>query len=326
MLAMISVSTEAEKLRQGKRALQAGAQVQNPVRTALGRPTKFSEDSALRQLSSGGLTQFQPGKVNQEALTASDGSDDSLLSEPRELRSLHAKTLADFKQAAGAALLVDQWLYVFFVQFDSHALHDLFERQHNPETTLLPYHDAFHPGECAGADTRELPDAQQRVRFDPMLEKAGPQCLDRTIGKRRRLTPCTPYHRQRSGNTQDAYALRTLNTHKDIAREKWQVQCHSRPVAPFPVRLIKREVMLNFALTQMLRNAFFVTASRIESKPARETAGYFRATLGARSYDLDILKNASLQGFAILTWGEGIPQGSKKIGSKQQCEGLGGKE
>jgi len=42
MLAMISVSTEAEKLRQGKRALQAGAQVQNPVRTALGRPTKFS--------------------------------------------------------------------------------------------------------------------------------------------------------------------------------------------------------------------------------------------------------------------------------------------
>jgi hypothetical protein len=190
-------------------------------------------------------------------------------SKPRELRSLHTKTLADFEQAGGAALLVDQWLYVFFVQFDSNALHDLFERQNNPEAALLPYHDAFHPGECSRADTRELPDTQQRVRFDPMLAKAGPQCLDRSIGKGRGLTSGTPHHRQRSGNTQDAYALRTLNAYKDISGEEWQVQGHPRPIAPFPVRLIKREVMLNFALAQMLRNAFFVTASRIESKPAR---------------------------------------------------------
>ncbi len=220
--------------------------------------------------------------------------------------------MADFKQAAGAAFLPGQWLHVFFVQFDSHALHDLIDRQDNPETALLPHHDAFHPGKGTRANARKLSDAQQRMRFNPMLQKAGSQSLDRTVGKRRRLTSGPSHHGQSPRNTQNAYTLRALNTHKNIAGEERQVQRHPRPVAPFPVGPIQRKIMLDFALTQMLRNAFFVTGSCIECEPARRT-GYFRAIVDSGSYDSDILKSASLQGFAILTWGAGISQGSKNL-------------
>jgi hypothetical protein len=73
--------------------------------------------------------------------------------------------------------------------------------------------------------------------------------------------------------------------------------------------------MLNLALTQMMRNAFLMTRGRIESEPARR-AGYFRAYIGVGSYDPDIIENAALQSFAILTWGEGVPQGREK---QDQC-------
>jgi hypothetical protein len=224
--------------------------------------------------------------------------------------------MADFQQAAGTGFLVGQWLHVFFVHFDSDTLHDLLERQDNSETALLPHHDAFHSRKGPRPDTRKLPHAQQRMRLDSMLPEAGAQRLDRTVGKGRRLAPGASYHSQRSGNTQDAHSLGALNAYKNIAREKRQVQRYPGPVAPFPVRLVEGKVMLNFALTQMLRNAFFVAAGRIERKPARGS-DYFRANVGQGRFDLSILENASLQGFAILTWVK-VFHKAMNIGSKQQ--------
>jgi hypothetical protein len=68
--------------------------------------------------------------------------------------------------------------------------------------------------------------------------------------------------------------------------------------------------MLNFALTQMLGNALFMATGCIEGKPARR-AGYFRANFCAGNCGSNILEDASLQSFAILTWCEGIPQGNE---------------
>jgi len=213
--------------------------MQIPV-TALAAACKAFSRICPSQLTSGVFTQFQPGKDNSDQQGLTDGREDSLLFESRELRSLHAKTMADFQQAARAASLASQWLHVFFVQFDCYALHDLFECQHNPETALLPYNDAFHPGEGTRADPRKLPYTQERMRFDPMLHETSTQRFNRTVRKRRRLTPGTPNHCQRSGDTQDTDTLRTLNTHKDITGEERQIQRHTRPVAPFTIRLIER--------------------------------------------------------------------------------------
>jgi hypothetical protein len=59
-----------------------------------------------------------------------------------------------------------------------------------------------------------------------------------------------------------------------------------------------------------------VTAGGIERKPARGS-GYFPANLDHGRQKLDILENASLQGFAILTWVK-VFHKAMSICSKQQ--------
>jgi hypothetical protein len=54
---------------------------------------------------------------------------------------------------------------------------------------------------------------------------------------------------------------------KQVARKKGQIQRHPRTVAPFALRTVERQIMLDLSLSQMLGHALFVTGCGVDGKP-----------------------------------------------------------
>jgi len=135
----------------------------------------------------------------------------------------------------------------------------------------------------------------------PMLLRSAPQNFDRGVWKRRWLSPGSPHNSKDSGDTQDAAALSTPDTNKEITGKQGQFQIHSGTVAPLPLAAVKREIMFDFTLSQVLRNPLFVPAGRIYGKPGRN-GRYSRSNLREGRVRMRIFENAYSQGFAILTW------------------------
>jgi hypothetical protein len=139
------------------------------------------------------------------------------------------------------------------------------------------------------------------MRLNSMLFQSALQSVDGGIGKRRGLATGSSHNRKSSGDAQNASALGTLDVDEEITGKQGQIKGHFRPIAPLPVCAVKREIVLNLTLTQVLRNPLFVTARDIHSKPLRG-AGHFCANRGNGSFCTNIFEYADSQGFAILTW------------------------
>jgi hypothetical protein len=139
------------------------------------------------------------------------------------------------------------------------------------------------------------------MRLKPMLLRSAPQNLDRGVWKRRGLAPGSPHDCKDSGNTQDAAALSTPDTNKEVTGKQGQFQIYSGAVAPLPLGAVKREIMFDFALSQVLRNPLFVPAGGIDGKPGRN-GRYSRSNPREGRVRMRIFENAYSQGFAILTW------------------------
>ncbi len=141
-----------------------------------------------------------------------------------------------------------QGFQVVLIHFDRDTLHDLLESQHHSKTTLPANYHAFHARKGTRPDPRQLAHLKQRMRFNPVLLQCQSQSVNRRVRNRRRFSPGSSNYGQCAGNTQNTYPFRTLDPDENVAGKEWEFQRYSRPVSPFPVGTIQREVMLDFAL------------------------------------------------------------------------------
>ncbi len=114
-------------------------------------------------------------------------------------------------------------------------------------------------------------------------------------------TPARSSHNCKgSGDAQDADALENARCGQRGSWGTTAIQRHPGPIAPLPIRAIEREIVLNFALTQVLRNPLFVTTGGINRKPAQAPVTFGQSVQGISSRTSSNI--CSSQGFAILTW------------------------
>ena len=290
------------------------------VRTALAAVDKaFSRILLAPIRCRRAFTLFRSGKDHsfQSALTASDGRDDPLLSESP--RTTIPARKDDDRFPAGC------WSWLFSpvngsTSSSSSSTATLCMICSSVNTTLKPlFFRTTTPSIPAKAPDRMRANCPTRSNGCGSIRCSTMPIRNASIavsGSGAGSPPVPPTTASAPGTLRTLTRCRTLDAHKDVAGEQRQFQRHLGSVAPLPVRAIEREIMLNFALTQVLCNSFFVTAGGVDRKPARGS-GYFPANLDHGRFRLDILENASSQGFAILTWVKVFHKGNEH-GPKQQ--------
>ena len=101
-----------------------------------------------------------------------------------------------------------------------------------------------------------------------MLTQTRLERLYRLARKRSWLTASARHESKDSRNIEDPHAINLRDSYEDVTREERQFDRYLRSIAPFPIRLIKREKVLNFTLAEVLRYTFLMPAGGVYRKPA----------------------------------------------------------